>query len=158
MWDEISYPFLNFNNCTSIKNFHPTYYDGYDYLSMLEWKLIHVSRLIYLTRGFPNQQMYLQSIMPSQGDSCLCRLMFYTIRSGSLLCVNVHTGHATCPQMHYPDTLESAKVTKVNMQNRNDVIFFLLPLICYEYASMLSIPSAIYNLPNYNGLNKGKLN
>ena len=47
-WDEITYPFLNFNGCTVevqewISNFIP-HYNGCDYLSMLGLKLNHVSK------------------------------------------------------------------------------------------------------------------
>ena len=46
VWDEITYPFLflNFNGCLGVdKQFHPTHYNGCYYLSMLGFKLNHVS-------------------------------------------------------------------------------------------------------------------
>ena len=48
MWDEIIYPFLNFNGATVEvwkwdKKFHLTLYQASDYLSMLGLKLNHVS-------------------------------------------------------------------------------------------------------------------
>ena len=43
VWDEITYPFLNFN-VTMDKKFHPTLYRACDYLSMLGLKLNHVSK------------------------------------------------------------------------------------------------------------------
>ena len=48
-WDEIIYPFKNFDGCTIdvlewISNFHPTLNNGCDYLSMLGLKLNHVSK------------------------------------------------------------------------------------------------------------------
>ena len=39
VWDEITYPFPNFNGCV-----HLTLYNGCHYLSMLGLKLIHVSK------------------------------------------------------------------------------------------------------------------
>ena len=39
VWDEITYPFLNFNGATS-----PAVYNGCNYLSMLGLKLNHVSK------------------------------------------------------------------------------------------------------------------
>ena len=43
-WDEIAYPFLNFNGCTGMdKQFHPIFYMD-AYLSMLGLKLVHVSK------------------------------------------------------------------------------------------------------------------
>ena len=67
VWDEITYPIRNFNGCTvevweKDKQFHPTLYNGCNYLSMLGLKLNHVSkrapsifghqwfRVIYVTR------------------------------------------------------------------------------------------------------------
>ena len=49
MWEEITYPFLNFNgsnrwNLGMDKWFHPTVYNGCNYLSMLGLKLNHVSK------------------------------------------------------------------------------------------------------------------
>ena len=49
VWDEITYPFLNFNgsNRWSLgmdKYFHPTLYNGWNYLSMPGFKLNHVSK------------------------------------------------------------------------------------------------------------------
>ena len=49
MWDEITYPFLNFNVCTVevyewMSNF--TLHNGCNYLSMLGLKLIHVSKWV----------------------------------------------------------------------------------------------------------------
>ena len=50
VWDEITYPFPNFNGCTMevwewISNFIPhTLYNGCNYLPMLGLKLIHVSK------------------------------------------------------------------------------------------------------------------
>ena len=49
VWDKITYPFPNFNSCTvdvlgMDKLFHPTLYNGCNYLSMLGFKLIHVSK------------------------------------------------------------------------------------------------------------------
>ena len=47
VWDEIAYPFQNFNGCTSdiwewMNNFIP-HYNGQNYLWMLGFKLIHVN-------------------------------------------------------------------------------------------------------------------
>ena len=47
MWDEITYPFPNVNGAAVevwewISNFHSTLYWTYDYLSILEFKSIHV--------------------------------------------------------------------------------------------------------------------
>ena len=46
MWDEITYPFLNFNGATVeiTYQFHLTLYQACDYLSMLGLKLNHVSK------------------------------------------------------------------------------------------------------------------
>ena len=49
MWDEIIYPFPNFNGCIievlgKDDIFHPKFYDGSNYSSILESKLIHVSK------------------------------------------------------------------------------------------------------------------
>ena len=49
MWDEITYPFLNFNSATVevwewISNFTPHFTGPCDYLSMLGLKLNHVSK------------------------------------------------------------------------------------------------------------------
>ena len=46
MWDEITYPLPNLNGVSLglDKLFHPTSYNGYNYLSMLRLKLIHVSK------------------------------------------------------------------------------------------------------------------
>ena len=49
VWDEITYPFPNFNGATievwdGYKQFHCTIYIGCNYLSMLGLKLIHVSK------------------------------------------------------------------------------------------------------------------
>ena len=46
MWDEITYPFPNFNHWSlgMDKYFHPTFYNGCDNFSMLGLKLIHVSK------------------------------------------------------------------------------------------------------------------
>ena len=43
IWDEITYPFPNFNSCTVDKWFHFTLYNGCNYLFMLGLKLIHVN-------------------------------------------------------------------------------------------------------------------
>ena len=43
-WDEIAYPFLNFNGLGMDKYFHPICFWPCNYLSMLGLKLIHVSR------------------------------------------------------------------------------------------------------------------
>ena len=48
-WDDITYPFPNFNGATVevwewINNIHPILYWACDYLSMMGLKLIHVSR------------------------------------------------------------------------------------------------------------------
>ena len=51
MWDEITYPFPNFNGASTVgmdKEFHPTYYNGCTYLFMLKLKLIHVSITHYM--------------------------------------------------------------------------------------------------------------
>ena len=48
MWDEITYPFLNFNGLGMDKQFHPILYNGCDYISMLGLKLNHVSKRGYL--------------------------------------------------------------------------------------------------------------
>ena len=50
VWDEITYPFRNFNACTigslgMDKLFHPTLYNGCKYLSMLGLELFHVSKM-----------------------------------------------------------------------------------------------------------------
>ena len=62
VWDEITYPFPNFNICTvevckCVCNL--THYYGCDYLSMLVLKLIHVS-----IRGHRSQQAWTQVDMP----------------------------------------------------------------------------------------------
>ena len=44
MWDKITYPFPNVND----KLFHQTHYSGFNYLSMLGLKLIHVSEKSYM--------------------------------------------------------------------------------------------------------------
>ena len=52
VWGVITYPFLNFNDVSIPKpkslimdnQFHPTFYNGCSYLSMLEFKLSHVSK------------------------------------------------------------------------------------------------------------------
>ena len=49
VWDEITYPFLNFQRCKRWslgvdKYFHPTLYWVYDYLYMLGLKLNHVNK------------------------------------------------------------------------------------------------------------------
>ena len=44
MWDEITYPFPNFNGSLGMdKSFHPTFYPACDYLAMLV--LNHVSKM-----------------------------------------------------------------------------------------------------------------
>ena len=45
VWDEMPYPFPNFNGCTvgMDKLFRPTLYNGCNYLSMLGLKLHHIS-------------------------------------------------------------------------------------------------------------------
>ena len=54
VWDEITYPFLNFNGATvEVLQFLPTLYNGCNYLSMLGLKLIHVSKRRYSYRGYP---------------------------------------------------------------------------------------------------------
>ena len=46
VWDEIAFPFRDFNGCSlgMAKWFHPTHYNGCNYLSMLRLKLIHVCK------------------------------------------------------------------------------------------------------------------
>ena len=48
VWNGITDPFPNFNGATSQidKQFHPTLYWAYDYLSMLGLKLIHVDKRV----------------------------------------------------------------------------------------------------------------
>ena len=56
VWDEITYPFLNFNGCTvevcnrwnlwMAKRFHLAFYWTCDYLSMLGFRLNHVSERV----------------------------------------------------------------------------------------------------------------
>ena len=41
VWDQITYPFLNFNSCTP---FHPTLYNGCNYLYMLILTVNHVCK------------------------------------------------------------------------------------------------------------------
>ena len=56
LWDEITYPLLNFNGTSLGMNkwFHPTFYWACDYLSMLGLKLNHISK-----RGpKPNELVY----------------------------------------------------------------------------------------------------
>ena len=48
MWDEITYPFPNFNGATVEvwewdKQFHPTFYNGCNYVAMVGLKLSYVS-------------------------------------------------------------------------------------------------------------------
>ena len=43
VWDEIAYHFPNFNG-TTVAQFRSTLHDGYNYLSMLGLKLLHVSK------------------------------------------------------------------------------------------------------------------
>ena len=47
VWDEIIYPFPNFNGCSlgMDEKFHPTFYDGCNDLSMLVLKLISVNKM-----------------------------------------------------------------------------------------------------------------
>ena len=45
VWGEISYSFPNFNGSLGMdKQIDPTLYNGYDHLSMLGLKVIHVSK------------------------------------------------------------------------------------------------------------------
>ena len=58
VWDKITYPFLNFNDCTRWglgmdKQFHPAIYNRCNYLSMCGLKLYHVSE-----RG-PRTQLFI---------------------------------------------------------------------------------------------------
>ena len=43
VWDEIVYPFPNFNDYT-VSNFYPTLFDGYNYLLKLWFTLNHISK------------------------------------------------------------------------------------------------------------------
>ena len=66
MWDEMTYPFPNFNggrfhrwSLGMDKSFHPTHYNGCNYLSMLGLKLIHVSKRGYsISHGICTQFCY----------------------------------------------------------------------------------------------------
>ena len=66
MWDEITYPFPNFNGCTVgvwewISNFTPSHYWVCDYLSMLGLKLKHLSK-----KGpWPQDRCYCINSQPS---------------------------------------------------------------------------------------------
>ena len=63
-WDEIIYPFPNFNGATDEVwefLFHPTLYNGGNHLSMLRLKLIHVSN-----RGLWGMIPYIDAILPVQ--------------------------------------------------------------------------------------------
>ena len=69
VWDEITYPFPNFNGATidvlgMNKLFHPTIYNGCDYISTLGLKLIYVSK------GATNMwwRMYLEKISGLAGN------------------------------------------------------------------------------------------
>ena len=68
LWDEITYPFPNFNGCTVevwewISDFIPYFYNGCNYLSMLGLTLIHVSK-----RGpWQIQELSINSLWP--GDA-----------------------------------------------------------------------------------------
>ena len=50
VWDEITYSSLNFSGSLEMdKKFHPTFYNGYNYISMLGLKLIPVSKRVHLS-------------------------------------------------------------------------------------------------------------
>ena len=65
VWDEITYPFLNFDGLGMGEKFHPILYNGCDYISILGLQLFHVSK-----RG-PKRRIILSSLH-SQYHGCCC--------------------------------------------------------------------------------------
>ena len=78
VWDKITYPLPNFIGATVevwewIKKFHPTHYNGCNYLSMLGSKLIHV------TKGAPGRQPVAYHAMGNMALQSLLGLLSCTL-------------------------------------------------------------------------------